>query len=402
MTAGALRMWRRPAVITMLLGVLSLPVQADPADSVLAVQAVGGSVTVEHLGVSTALKPGDRLKERDVIRTGLGGRLALRFARLGFFELGPDAEIGVEKLPFASYATDRNSIISLSRGYLRVVWKHLPTSTAWPIYVYFGRHRAGLGPGEYFFDQRDSVTRICIAAGEANAVAVTGEKLELLQPPSCTQLSAGVPPASRPRDPEDWFAVRRDYSLDANAKSQPLPAPPMLGLSPPAPLATAQAESSTATVTASTRWPLIDLLAVDALLRGATAATPAPPLMQTAPGSGPAPAAAKPPVAEAPVTPTSARPVTAAVDPATASADGEGPWIVNIASYPDLGDATRQVQQLQAAGYSASQQSVQIRGQSWHRVQLRGFATAEAARVKAAEVEQKLGLHNLWVMRQQL
>lgn len=91
--------------------------------------------------------------------------------------------------------------------------------------------------------------------------------------------------------------------------------------------------------------------------------------------------------------------------PATAiaarpSATAASSWVVNVASYPEQDSASRQVQQMQTAGYTASVQPAEIKGRTWYRVQLRGFATADAARAKATEVQDRLGYHNLWVVQQ--
>lgn len=339
---------------------------AQQADSVLGVDAVGGSVSVEHLGVTAVLRPGDRINERDVLRTGADGRLSLRFARLGFMELGPNAEIGIEKLPFASNAADRKSIFSLARGYLRVVWKPLPGRPSWPLYVYFGGQRAGLAAGEYFFDQHEAATRVCIAAGQIAVVPVTGANVDTLPAPSCSKLYVEAAPESAARDPEDWTAMRRDYSIDVTARSPAAPAPQMLSLAPPAVDA---ASSPAITTEAATSVP-------------ATGAVPVPPTP-------------RPP----PAVPVSAPAAASSPLPLALPAD-DGRWTINVASLPDAAAAARQVQLLQTAGYSATVQPVEVRGQTWNRVQLRGFPSADAARARAAEVEQKLGLHNLWVVRQ--
>ena len=113
-----------------------------------------------------------------------------------------------------------------------------------------------------------------------------------------------------------------------------------------------------------------------------------PPAPIPAPAPVPVPAA-KPAVVAAPVPAAPAAP-----------AGGELGWVVNVASYPESEAAARQVQQLKTAGFTASVLPVQVKGQAWYRVQVRGFASAEAARAKATELQDKLGFRNLWVVRQ--
>lgn len=414
---------RRTAAVVLALvcGLAAIaPARAEQqADSVLGVESISGTASVEHLGARRSLQAGDRLNERDVIRTGPDGRLSLRFARLGFFELGPNSEIGVEKLPFASYAADLKSIFSLSRGYLRIVWKHLPTSASWPLYIYFGGQRAGLGAGEYFFDQRETATRVCVAAGQIAVVPVTGEAVETLRPPSCSRLFAGAAPESLPRDPEDWIAVRRDFSIDASSRSdevaaapaaaEPAPAPRPTPTPTPAPVS-APVQAVGAPPPAAAPAPAV--AGGEPRKRVADAAPPAAvpaPRRSTTPAAV-ASAAASPetgsvatPPAPAPAPVPAAKPaVVAAPAPAApaAPAGGELGWVVNVASYPESEAAARQVQQLKTAGFTASVLPVQVKGQAWYRVQVRGFASAEAARAKATELQDKLGFRNLWVVRQ--
>src|SRR5690349_6346617 len=83
---------------------------AAQAGDVLTVQNLGGSVNVDRLGTRVSIKPGDQLSERDVVHVAEGGSLTLDFAGHGFIELGPGSELGVEKLPFASYAEDLKTI----------------------------------------------------------------------------------------------------------------------------------------------------------------------------------------------------------------------------------------------------------------------------------------------------
>jgi hypothetical protein len=385
--------------LLLLLTLALTPAWAEQqADSVLGVETVAGTATVEHLGVTRKLQPGDRLNERDVIHTGADGRLSLRFARLGFFEVGPNAEIGVEKLPFASYAADLKSIFSLSHGYLRVVWKHLPTGTSWPLYVYFGGQRAGLGAGEYFFDQTESGTRVCVAAGQIAVVPVTGEAVETLRPPSCTRLFTGVTPDSQTRDPEDWIAVRREFSIDATARSPDTTASRAPAIGPPPPPSPTVAAA--APVAADSPPP--DLVPAASSSRGVDAASVNPRRRSTTPAAAAAENAVPSPLAmpvAAPPT-VAAGAVSPAPPPAVPASPGEAGWTVNVASYADNDAATRQLQQLRAAGYGASVQPVEIKGRTWYRVQLRGFATADAARAKAGELQTKLGYANLWVIRQ--
>ncbi|MDR3418957.1 MAG: SPOR domain-containing protein, partial [Nevskia sp.] len=82
-----------------------------------------------------------------------------------------------------------------------------------------------------------------------------------------------------------------------------------------------------------------------------------------------------------------------------APAAGAEDWGINVASYAAADDAARQVQQLRSAGYPASVQQAQVRTQTWHRVQLRGYGSAAAARAAADELQTRFGYRGLWVVR---
>jgi cell division septation protein DedD len=342
----------------LLLGAAAAAVQAA---GVLSVDSLSGQASVDRLGNRLQLKPGDLLSERDVIHVGEGGNLSLDFSGHGFIELGSGAELGVEKLPFASYADDLKSIFSLTRGYLRVVWKLPPQAVDWPLYIYFGAQHAALIPGEYFFDSRPGAARACVVAGHLSVLPNAGTQLQKLHPSACYRFVAGLPPERAVRDPSAWIAVRHGYNIDAPTSPEAMLAASDSGDDEPA--------------------------------------APAPP-------AAPPPARALPRptiLSMSPSTPAGdARPAAAAVAPpaaAPAAAPTGGEWIVNIASYPAAEVAQKHAQQLQAAGYGATVQRAEVKGQGWFRVQIRGYASAEAARAAAAELQARFAYQGLWVAK---
>ncbi|HWY23373.1 MAG TPA: SPOR domain-containing protein [Nevskia sp.] len=344
-----------------MLGTAAAGVQAA---GVLTVDNVSGQVSVDRLGARSELKAGDALSERDVVHVADGGSLALNFSGHGFIELGSGTELGVEKLPFASYADDLKTIFSLTRGYLRVVWKLPPMSGSdWPLYVYFGSQHAALIPGEYFFDSRPGAARACVVAGRLSVLPNAGTELKKLRPSACYRFVAGLQPERAPRDQAAWIAVRHTFDIDAPT-------------SPEAMLAVNDSGSDGLTTEGE---PIV-------VPRAPPRTPPAPrPTAPAAanPAAGSAPPAA-PPVSPSPVPPPPAPP-------------GNGEWGVNIASYPVEDAAQKQAQQLRAAGFAAAVQQAQVKGQSWYRVQLRGYASAEAARAASAELQARFGYQGLWV-----
>jgi hypothetical protein len=365
------------------------------AADVLKVEGLSGTVSLDRLGQRQVLKVGDPLGERDVVRVGEGSSLSLNFADHGFVELGPGAELGIEKLPFASYADDLKAIFSLRRGYLRVVWKLPQAVTSWPLFIYFGSEHASLAPGEYFFDSRPGAARACVAAGHLSVLPNAGTEVQKLEPSACYRFVAGLPPERNPRDINSWISVRHSFSLDAPSSpeavlaesdtaaslAKPTPAPTPAQAAAPAPAAPAPT-APTAPPVPAPRMPPV--------------ATAAPPLPAAKPGVLPANPPAVPPPMTAPP-PQAAAP--AATPAAPQAAAGAGEWGVNIASYPSGDDAEKQAQQLRAAGYAASVQPAQVKGQTWYRVQLKGYNSADAARATAAELQTRYGYPGLWVTR---
>lgn len=354
--------WQVAALL--LLGAAAAGAQAA---GVLTVDSVSGQASVDRLGARTELRPGDALGERDVVHVADGGNLALNFSGHGFIELGPGAELGVEKLPFATYADDLKTIFSLTRGYLRVVWKLPPmTGSDWPLYVYFGSQHAALIPGEYFFDSRPGAARACVVAGRLSVLPNAGTELQKLRPSACYRFVAGLQPERAARDPAAWIAVRHSFDIDA----------------PTSPEAMLAANDSGPDGVTTEGEPVALPPSPPPVPRSLPASKPA-----LTPATGTNPAAAVPP------------PAAPAAQAPPAAPPGNGDWGVNVASYPVADAAQKQAQQLRSAGFTAAVQQAQVKGQTWYRVQLRGYASADAARAASGELQTRFGYQGLWVTR---
>jgi len=388
-----------PLRLALAFATLLAAATARAEDSVLTVDTVAGSVAVERDGKRLALKVGDALQEQDLIVTQASGRLTLRFARHGFLDVGPNTEAGVERLPFAAYAKDLKSIFSVSRGYLRVVWKHPQLSTNWPLYIYMSGHRISLTAGEYFFQHNGDEQLACTAAGQLALQAVGADGVETIRPPACSRLVAGVPPQTLARNPDDWIDVRRGYSLTPGAGSvlaaAPTPAPAPVAAPPPPARAPSGFDSllseqpGLSTSSSSGPGPVSP-----APVLPAPAGAPRPGLVGVAP-STPIRAPAPTPVLPAPV-------VAAPTPPPATPPPGMGggrDWALNVASYADAASAERQAAQLRGAGYPVSVQPATVNGRNWYRVQVPGYASQQAAKAAAQELQSKLGLKGVWVVR---
>ena len=388
-----------PLRLALAFATLLAAATARAEDSVLTVDTVAGSVAVERDGKRLALKVGDALQEQDLIVTQASGRLTLRFARHGFLDVGPNTEAGVERLPFAAYAKDLKSIFSVSRGYLRVVWKHPQLSTNWPLYIYMSGHRISLTAGEYFFQHNGDEQLACTAAGQLALQAVGADGVETIRPPACSRLVAGVPPQTLARNPDDWIDVRRGYSLTPGAGSvlaaAPTPAPAPVAAPPPPARAPSGFDSllseqpGLSTSSSSGPGPVSP-----APVLPAPAGAPRPGLVGVAP-STPIRAPAPTPVLPAPVV---AAPTPPPATPPSGMGGGRD-WALNVASYADAASAERQAAQLRGAGYPVSVQPATVNGRNWYRVQVPGYASQQAAKAAAQELQSKLGLKGVWVVR---
>lgn len=428
--------FRRPlAVLLSFLAVsLSLPTAHAGDEAILLLDQASGVAGVQRNGKRIVLQPGDALQEQDLIVTDRSGRMTLRLGRHGFVEVGPNAEIGVERLPFAAFARDLKSIFSVSKGYFRVVWKHPQLSSNWPLFVYMAGHRFSLVSGEYFFQNLGGEQRACVAAGQIALQASGVEGIETIKPPACVKLDGKQAPQIAARNPDDWIAVRRGYSVEstaatllarADAPAEPAPPPPA-----PKPVISTTASAQPVLAAPVAIAPPEVSAAEPALEAGARGLgpvaaapvlpTPPPapratltPALPSAPLPGPPTVATRPPLASPPLVigevranplPPPAAPKPAATTvvakpaPAVPTATG-GAWSLNVASYSEAAVAEREATRLRGSGYNAVARPAVINGKTWHRVQLTGFPDEAAARSAATELKSRMGLANVWVLK---
>jgi len=324
---------------------LSARVHAAP---VLVVDTIVGEASAERLGDKRRLKPGDVIREREVLQTvGRDSRLSLLFASEGLLELGPDAMLAIEKLPISADAVDRRSLVSLRSGYLRVLWTPTTATVSaqaakWPFHLFFGGQRSTLVPGEYFFERGTGQLRSCVATGQLTVTAIAGDGVETLRAGACYDLQIADAAKREPRTAANWEAVRREFTTTPTGK-----------LPPPA-------------------------------------STPAAPLLAEA-----APAA---PNAVAAV--TKAAPVTGSASARIATAPTGKPagWTLLLGSYGDPVNAAQVADKLRAGGYEPFTRVKEVDGKTWHSVQVRGYPSREVADEKAADVSERLRIRPVKVV----
>lgn len=347
-----------------LLSLLPLAAVANAAeDAILRIEQSSAAAGVQRDGKRLTLVNGDTLQEQDLIVTDAGGRMSLRLGRHGFIEVGADAEVGIERLPFATYAGDLKSIFSVSKGYLRVVWKRSEINSQWPLFIYMAGHRVSLIGGEYFFQNAGAEQSACVAAGQLSLQVAGREGAQLIQAPACVQLRADQAPAVSARNPDDWLAVRRSFNIEATAASL-----------------------RASELAAASKLPTTSVN---------SAATPQPPLRAALPAvTTTAPIV----LGQASAPPPAAAPSSAPIARSTVA----GSWALNVASYDELADAEREALRLREAGFAsavAQSQPVLVKGKSWYRVQVTGLASEAEAASTAEALSSKLGLKNAWVIK---
>lgn len=160
--------------------------------------------------------------------------------------------------------------------------------------------------------------------------------LQRLQGPACYLLEGGPPSPAGERRVEDFIAMRAQRRL---------PDAEVITREPPV--------------------PALDFISI-AAPAPAVAATPVPLLPAATPAAGAAPAMS---------------------------------WVVNASSVSDLPTAQREMARLRAAGYEPVLAEALVQGRRWYRVQVAGGESAESARLKAREIERKLGLRGVWIAR---
>lgn len=105
-------------VLTTLLALPAATALAAPNDSPAgSVKSISGEVQVARDGAApAALKPGDRIFEKDVLTTGKGASLGLVMRDNSTMSLGPSSRLVVERFQFAPEKGALASLIQLKKG----------------------------------------------------------------------------------------------------------------------------------------------------------------------------------------------------------------------------------------------------------------------------------------------
>jgi hypothetical protein len=374
------------AVFALATSVFAGSALGQERSELLRVDELLGKASLLHSGQAQVAEPGAQLVAGDVLTVDRDSRVTLRLGRHGLIELGPAAEIEVERVPFATYAHDLRTILRLRSGYLRMIWKQPPLDINWPLFIYFGADRANLISGEYFFERSESRMLACAAEGQLE-IAGEGLKQTYVNPDQCWQ-TAGSEPLTNAVAMEAWVAVRQSRSLGSVAP------------------ATVAAKSEVAAVTPkptpspAPKPPQEDLPNNRALPKPPSAAA-VDQKPSAIPGGTQSPTAtqstvpAKPAVSKPPPPAAEPKPKPTAPEKAPPPA---GKWAVNVASLPDRASADLELSKLKRAGFDGLIAEATVKGRVWYRVQVAGLSDAKAADVMTARLKQA-GYNQVWVIR---
>ncbi|WP_411888121.1 SPOR domain-containing protein [Hydrocarboniphaga effusa] len=227
-----------------------MPVAAYAQGQLLRIQELQGKAELQRGGRSQAAAEGGVLQADDVLVLGSGARAALKLGRHGLLELGPGSSVQIERLPFATYATDLRTVLRLQKGYLRVIWKQPPLDIHWPLFVYVDTDSANLITGEYFFEKTSlgkagEGRALCSAEGDLTLTGAGHADSTKVEADSCWIVAPGVAGLRKAVDMDDWIAVRQDRTLGRMAQA---PRTAVAAASAPAP-ATASAPPTVAAAT---------------------------------------------------------------------------------------------------------------------------------------------------------
>lgn len=386
-----------------------IPATAYAQGQLLRIQELQGKAELQRGGRSQAAAEGGVLQADDTLVLGSGARAALKLGRHGLVELGPGSSVQIERLPFATYATDLRTVLRLQQGYLRVIWKQPPLDINWPLFVYVDTDSANLMTGEYFFEKSRSEKSgdrraLCSAEGDLTLTGTGHAEGTKIEADSCWIVTPAVAGLRKAVDMDDWVAVRQGRALArvaevpktavaaASVPASPPPSPALAASPSPNVLAATQPTMPVYTPkpTVEPPKPAVNAPTPAAVPAPLPAYKPSPAPVSSTPALNPnpaplpayKPATLPPPVAEAPKPSPAAKPIPAPVpapSPAPASSAGDGRWAVNIASVPDRPSAQKELAKLGKSGFAGAIAEAQVKGKTWYRVQIQGLPNREEA-----------------------
>ena len=408
------------------------PATAHAQGQLLRIQELQGKAELQRGGRSQAAAEGGVLQTDDTLVLGAGARAALKLGRHGLVELGPGSSVQIERLPFATYATDLRTVLRLRQGYLRVIWKQPPLDINWPLFVYVDTDSANLITGEYFFEKSGDRRALCSAEGDLTLSGAGHADSTKVEADNCWVVAPGVAGLRKAVDMDDWVAVRQGRALGrvadlpktaVAAAPAPAPAPanppPVVAAKPAekpvekpqlpsTPAVVASSSPSAGANTPAAAQPTLPVYtpkpAAEPPKPAPNTAAPAPvPAYKPAPAPAPSAAAVNPNPPPLPAyKPATPAPVAVAPKPtptpAVTSGGGSGRWAVNIASVPDRSSAQKELAKLGKSGFAGAIAEAEVKGKTWYRIQIQGLQNREEADDIARQLK-SAGYAAPWVIK---
>jgi len=79
------------------------------------------------------------------------------------------------------------------------------------------------------------------------------------------------------------------------------------------------------------------------------------------------------------------------------SDSSKGDWVVNVSSHTNEELATKESARLLNLGLNPEVHTATIKGRTWYRVQITGFASKDEAKAKLRDLQQRLGIKGAWI-----
>ncbi len=99
-----------------------------------------------------------------------------------------------------------------------------------------------------------------------------------------------------------------------------------------------------------------------------------------------------------PAKPAAAKPAMITPEtPVSNSGTTDAVWVVNLSSHAKENLAANEQARLSRLGLNAEVHTAQIKGRTWYRVQITGFASKDEAKAKLKDVQQRSGVNGAWI-----
>jgi hypothetical protein len=148
------------------------------ADPVATAVKVTGDVTLTHSGKDTAVAVNTTLEVGDVVKTGKGARLRLKFVDGSIMSFAESTTVQIEQFDYNSGDQSRNVILGLAEGIVNAVATK-STNGAFNYRVHSGDVYSAVRGTEWFADTVDAPLRVAVLTGQVEVGAAAGQPAQV-------------------------------------------------------------------------------------------------------------------------------------------------------------------------------------------------------------------------------